>query len=370
MCYNYIAHFYFKYKYFLYMSPQVENFTLTNRCKPEILKTNREFLNEVIIRNETGRNLTMAEPRWAMAFDREQETKEEFEDRNEIIPELFQTPGIRRDQEQNQYSDAVSEEHLKIVGMLADDYNNKSMFNQKEMLGVLDMRDRRDMPQLLTLSGLFHDYHEGNEEIGDRVDKTPDFKLLETLTMWTDTVENMKSTYRDLLQEQDLEASKKESLIKENDLLFEKMFLVLASDPKLSEKYGITTSDLVGYFKENGLSKESQLLFLANQGKYKDIAETLEMLHQISFLMAAISMEPIDENDIKTKALKFEATARSFGELKKIIETSKDGYLSNFVLTNQDKIASLIMTGNDINIQKELVRNGRNIINPNNLLND
>lgn len=347
--------------------PTPEKFTLQNRVLPEIQKTNREFLDEVLFKNETGINLIHSEPRWKMALKKD-EDYEDFAERTIIEPNLFQTPGIIRDQEENLYSDSEPAEHLLILGLLADDYNNVNMMNNKEMLRVLDVADRRDLPKLLAISALFHDYHEGNPDIGDRVQKDPEFKLKELASMYTDTITDMQATYLDLLNKSEYPLEFKKKLIKEANKFFDKVFLVLASDPKLTTKYGLSTLDMVDYFCKNNLSEESRLLLLANQGKYADIADTLEMLHQISFMMSALSMEPVDKTDITTRALKFEAAARSFKELKNINKQKPDAYLSKFILDNRYEISELIETGNDLSIQKELVRNGRSIINPRNVL--
>lgn len=343
---------------------------IINRTFPENKQTLNEFLDDVLTSNNVGTNLLSAEPRWAMAFNPENEKQEDFEKRCIINPGLFQTPGIRRDQEQNMYSDADPDGHLKIVGMLANDYNNTMMFNEEGMLRVLDSVNRKDLPKILTLSSLFHDYHEGNPEIGDRVGKDKDFKLKEVVAMYTDTLQDLKRTYREnILKRKELSEKQKKELINKNDLLFEKTFLTLAADPKLSEKYNISKEDIKASFEKEGLNI-SGFLDLLDNPMYLHIADVLEMLHQISFLMSSISLKEKDNQDITTKALKFEACTRSAGELREILSNSKDPYLANFLYKNRDEIVSLIETGHDINIQRELVRNGRNIINPNNFLND
>jgi len=349
------------------------DFTLNNRVMPEIKATNQDFLSDVLLNTETGYNLFVGEPRWDMAYDREVETKEDFKERVAIRPSLFQTPGIVRDQEENMYSDADPVGHLRLVSMIANDYSNVCRFNDLNMIKVLNAVEMQSMPKILSLAGLFHDYHEGNPEIGDRVQKDKSFKLQELLSMYTSTLEEIKNEYRHSLDE--TESPLREKREAGMNRIFDEVFIVLASDPKLEEKYNISLQDKIEYFENSGLSQQKteeaiKLLSESQKYKYIEMAKMLENLHQVSFLMAALSMEEISPQDYKTKALKLEATAKTLVALLKSLEENDDIYVARFITKNMEEINNNLSLSEDPKVQLELLKAGRNIINPKGLFGD
>ena len=343
-------------------------FTIKNRVFPEVKKTFNEFLDEIIINNDTGQNLIYASPRWVMA-QHEDEDDASFKDRCIINPSFFQTPGIVRDQEEALYSDADPIGHLKLVGMLAKDFVNANNLNNTGLLRAYSVVDKEDLPKLLTLASLFHDYHEGDAEVGDKIKKDKEFKLKELITTYRTTLYDIKKEYEKLaLANGDDNKVLKD--IENKNKLFDRVFLVLLSDPKLEEKYGISLEDVVSYFKDNGEGDISNLIKPLKKEKntYKETAEILERLHQLSFLMAALSMKERELEDksidYDTRALKFEACARSLSALYKILGEQRDNYCPIFLLNNTSNISDVLRTGRDIKVQLSLAKNGRDIINP------
>lgn len=288
--------------------------------KPEKNKTYSEMLEDMIQNTEMGEKLLTMPPRWATAYNPENDAQEDYEDRWIVKSELFLSPGVQRDQQTNQYSEANSVDHLQITGLTTRDY-------------LMYKRDFKNY-KILNLIAILHDYHEG--ETGDVVIKSKEFKLNE---LW----HTVNSTAKDLCVElfsisNTVQPSNPAKELLNINLEVAEMLKVLFQDSKLGEKYGITQKDLLDFF-EGDTETQQLILESFSDPRYKQICKDYENIHEITFLLASLSC---NATNIQEKALRYEALTRVLSRMDQ-----PDEYTLAFLEQNKTLILKRLEDGVD-----------------------
>lgn len=282
---------------------------------PEKNKSYSELLDSTV--QILGQKLLDQPPRWANAYNPENDSQEMYESRWVINPKLFLTPGVQRDQEVAQYSDANPLGHLHVTGLTARDY-------------MLYNRDLSNA-QLLSLVCYFHDYHE--KEVGDRVVKDSAFKLEELYHIVNSTASDL---FLELAKNSTEVSNNPRDLLSRVSSLTDDFIKVFLQEEKLQRKYGITKEKIEHQFRN-----DPNMLRIIEDSfsnlKYQKVCEDYENIHEITFLLASLSC---NANSIAEKALRYEALTRVITRM----QTPSD-YTLAFLEKNRSLILKVLEDG-------------------------